>query len=68
MEKKLNIRQASEYTGFPTAAIARAAKANPPRLVAFKSSEFGPWFFTKSDLDAWMEAMQNVPTALAAGK
>ncbi|GJF01685.1 hypothetical protein [Pseudonocardia sp. D17] len=67
MEKKLSIRQASEYTGFPTRAIARAAKADPPRLAAFKTSEFGPWFFTKSDLDAWMDSMHNLQTAVAAG-
>lgn len=57
--KKLNIRQASDYTGMPTRAISRAAKADPPRLTGYKTSEFGPWFFTESDLDAWVGSMLN---------
>jgi len=66
-ERKLSIRQAAEYTGLPTSAIARAAKANPPRLVGYKSSEFGPWFFTRADLDTWVESMQNTRTPVSAG-
>lgn len=58
-ERKLNIKQASAYSGFPTRAIARAAKAEPPRLRGYKTSEFGPWFFTTVDLDAWVAAMDN---------
>lgn len=62
-ERKLNIKQASAYSGFPTRAIARAAKAEPPRLRGFKTSEFGPWFFSESDLDVWVAAMDNTEVA-----
>lgn len=62
-ERKLNIQQAAEYSGFPTRAIARAVKALPPRLRGYKTSEFGPWFFTASDLDAWVSAMDNTEAA-----
>ncbi|MBN9734809.1 hypothetical protein PP1_007115 [Pseudonocardia sp. P1] len=42
--------------------IAYAAKCDPPRLRGYKSSEFGPWFFEKSDLDAWLDSMRNTPS------
>lgn len=67
MERKLGIREAAEYTGFETRDIARAAKANPPRLIGYKTSEFGPWRFTRADLDVWVESMQNARTSVAAG-
>ncbi|MBN9736871.1 MULTISPECIES: hypothetical protein [unclassified Pseudonocardia] len=67
MERKLNIRQASEYTGLPTGQIAYAARCNPPRLVGYKTSEFGPWFFTKADLDVWVESMRNANAPVTAG-
>lgn len=56
-ERKLNIAGAEDYTGMPRAAILRAAKAEPPRLRSFKAGPFGPYYFAKSDLSAWMAAM-----------
>lgn len=59
-ERKIGIRTASEYTGFTTQQISYAAKSG--RLAGYKSSEFGPWFFTRSDLDSWVARMSNQPT------
>lgn len=66
-EPMLNIRQASEHTGLPMRTIARAAKAPRPRLRGYKVSEFGPWFFTRADLDAWVESMDNTQQPATAG-
>lgn len=60
-ERKLTIREASEYTGMPTGTISYAAKCDPPRLRGYKASDFGPWFFTKTDLDEWLAGMANAP-------
>ena len=64
-EPMLNIRQASEHTGRPLRTMARAAKAPRRGLRGYKFREFGPWFFTRTDLDAWVESMDN--TAASAG-
>ena len=58
---KLTIREASAYTGLPTGTIAYAAKSDPPRLRSFRSGPFGPYWFEKSDLDAWLSDMESAP-------
>ncbi|TQM44115.1 helix-turn-helix domain-containing protein [Pseudonocardia cypriaca] len=72
-EPKLTIRKAAEYTGMPTSAIGHAAKLDPPRLRGYQTGPEGRWYFTKSDLDAWMASMVNTPAPkqrrrVAAGK
>lgn len=60
-ERKLTIRQAAEYCGFPTSTIGHAAKLDPPRLRAYTAGPNGPYYFTESDLDEWVESMKNAP-------
>lgn len=60
-ERKMGIREASLYTGLPTGTISYAAKCDPPRLRSFKVSEFGPYLFTASDLDAFLAGMATIP-------
>lgn len=57
-ERKLTIREAEKYTGFPTSTIGHAAKLDPPRLRSYKAGPTGPYYFTRSDLDEWVEGMR----------
>lgn len=61
-EPKMGIREAAEYTGLSTGTIGYAARCDPPRLRSYKVSEFGPYLFTASDLDAWIDSMSTIPT------
>lgn len=61
IERKMGIQEASAYSGMSTHQISYAAKCDPPRLRGYKVSEFGPWFFTASDLDAWLDSLRNAP-------
>ncbi len=60
-ERKMGIREASSYTGLSTGTLSYAAKCDPPRLRSFKVSEFGPYLFTASDLDAFLAGMATIP-------
>lgn len=61
-ERKLTIREAEKYSGFPTSTIGHAAKLDPPRLRSYKAGPTGPYYFTESDLDEWVESMENATT------
>lgn len=67
-EPKMGIREAAEYAGLPTGTISYAAKCDPPRLRSYKVSEFGPYLFTASDLDAWVESMSTIPAPIPTTK
>jgi hypothetical protein len=62
-ERKMNTREAAEYTGMTAAQITRAAKSEPPRLRAFKAGKFGPYFYSESDLNEWMASMDTANPA-----
>lgn len=65
----MNKRQASQYSGFPEDDILRAAKAEPPRLRAYWLGPHGPVMFARSDLDSWVDSMDNMnPENRAARK
>lgn len=60
-EPKMGIRAAAAYVGMPTGTLSYAARCDPPRLRSYKVSEFGPYLFTASDLDAWLAGMATIP-------
>jgi hypothetical protein len=62
LEPNWDVPQVSRYSGFSTHQVYRAAKASPPRLRGYKSGPYGPWFFKKRDVDAWLDSMSNMPT------
>lgn len=57
-EQKFRIDWVEQYSGMPRPAILRAVKSNPPRLTAYAAGPFGPYYFTKSDVDAWLASMK----------
>ncbi|MEV6621015.1 helix-turn-helix domain-containing protein [Amycolatopsis sp. NPDC051106] len=54
-ERKLSTEEAARYTGFTTAQVHRAAKS--AKLTYYAAGPFGPNYFTKSDLDEWLDGM-----------
>jgi hypothetical protein len=58
-ERKINVKAAAAYTGMSTQQVHRAFKVK--RLRGYSAGEFGPVYYTRTDLDAWLDSMSNVP-------